>query len=84
VKGVDVFRQVVENIGRYRRAGGHVWLKYLFVPENVGDWDVDGFLQICLDHGISPIDISCDVKFNRIGMPAEVMSVCSPRPRIAG
>ena len=73
VKGVDLFDQVVANIGRYRRAGGHVWLKYIFIPENSEDRDVDGFLRICLDNGISPIDISSDVRANRTGPPSKVV-----------
>jgi len=45
VKGLDMFDRVWENITRYADRGVKFVLKYIFLPENSNDVDVEGFIQ---------------------------------------
>ena len=61
VKGMDAFDKVWTNIGKYLGYGTSVTVKYIFLPENSNDADVEGFIQASLKAGVNYISISCNI-----------------------
>lgn len=64
VKGVDFFDRVVANIRKYRERNGYITLKYIVLPENSNDGDVDSFIKLAADNEVLSVFISRDVKKN--------------------
>mgnify|MGYP000299703919 FL=1 len=64
VKGVDLFEQVWENIGRYASDNGNVILKYILMSSNYGIEDLNGFIEKCKQYGIKHLRISRDWYYN--------------------
>ena len=65
VKGVNAYNVVWENIENYVKLGSDVRLKYIFIPENSNDTDVEGFVSKAKEVGVSSVSISTDVRRNR-------------------
>lgn len=61
VKRADFFERVVANIRKYRKMGGNITLKYIFMPENSNDVDVDSFMETAIENGVSRVFISRDL-----------------------
>jgi len=61
VKGMDAFDKVWANIGKYSEYGTSVTAKYIFLPENSNDADIEGFIQASLKAGVNYIHISSDI-----------------------
>lgn len=62
IRGVDMFKQVITNLAEYRKYTTQIFLKYILLDENLGDEDLNGFIQICSE--LKPIQmiISADLK----------------------
>jgi len=45
IKGMDAFNKVWSNVKKYSEHGVNVQVKYIFLPENSNDLDIDGFIQ---------------------------------------
>lgn len=58
VKGVDLFHVVWKNIGKYAEDNGNVILKYILMEDNYDNQNLDGFIELCKEHGIKHIRIS--------------------------
>jgi len=63
IKGMDAFEIVCGNIKKYRERGANITMKYIFMPENSNETDMDGFISQALDAGVD--NIQCSVDFNR-------------------
>lgn len=61
IKGMDVSDQVWENIRRYIEHGATVDLKYIFLPENSDDENVENFIKKALNARVSTILISANI-----------------------
>jgi len=55
VKGVDAFRKVWDNISKYVKYGSNISVKYIFLPENCGDEDINGFIREVVNSGVKTI-----------------------------
>lgn len=60
IHGVNRFHEVVENLKKYRKYTNLIYLKYIFLEENSNLEDIDGFIKICKEIGVSEILISAD------------------------
>lgn len=65
VKGLDAYDAVVKNIEKYAQyakiGGGGLSLKYIFLPENTNEKDVEGFIRVATNVGASSISIATDI-----------------------
>jgi molybdenum cofactor biosynthesis enzyme MoaA len=73
IKGKDVFDTVVENIRRYAANSGNIQLKYIVMPENCNDDDLNGFLAICGEIKPMKIRISCDIHNDFNILPQQII-----------
>jgi sulfatase maturation enzyme AslB (radical SAM superfamily) len=61
IKGFDFFDKVWRNIQKYNAVSSHKIVgKYVVTSNNLGDSDIDGFVQKCLLNGIEEILVSVD------------------------
>ena len=70
VKLKDKFDVVVENLRKYQKAGGDkVNIKYILLPENIGEKDLTGFIDTIKKYGLEKcsFQISSDFKDEIIG-----------------
>ena len=59
VKGKDAFDLVWKNIKLYKASGIKMICKYIFIPENSNEADVDGFIERACDIGVE-VEIAMD------------------------
>lgn len=62
VKGLDAFDQVVSTLRKYALGGGTMQVKYILLPENHGETDLDGFLDIVQELRPQKVLISRNIK----------------------
>lgn len=60
IKGVDLFDIVCQNIEKYCINGGNVIPKYILMEDNIGQDDLNGFIELCVKNSIANIIISRD------------------------
>jgi pyruvate-formate lyase-activating enzyme len=60
IKGADAYHKVWRNIKEYVSNGANVNLKYIFIPENSNDADVEGFAKEAFEAGVASIICSAD------------------------
>ena len=60
IRGVDMFRQVIDNLTQYRKYSSQILLKYIIIDENCGDKDLNNFIRICGDLKVSQMIVSGD------------------------
>jgi len=62
IKGLDAFEEVWGNIEKYISNGVLVSVKYIFLPENSNDADVEGFIQKIVSVGVKHIILSSEYR----------------------
>ena len=60
VKGLDAFYKVEDNVRRYAKEGAHLLLKYILLPENCSQTDMNGFLALVTELRPDRVHISCN------------------------
>ncbi len=66
IKGVDFFDTVCRNIEKYCMNGGNVILKYILMEDNIGQDDLNGFIELCMKNRIANILMSRDFNSEEI------------------
>ena len=73
VKGLDAFDRVLTTLKKYQEEGGNILLKYILLPKNCSQKDVEGFLSIIEELKISRVRVSCDLNLDHSNLPAEII-----------
>lgn len=60
IKRVDMFENTIKNLIRYSEAGVNIYMKYIVLPNNIGNDDLLGFMKIVKDIMPIGVDISID------------------------
>lgn len=88
VKGHDRFESTVNNLIKYSDDGGNIYLKYIVIPENVSDEDLEGFIEVVDKLNLLGVDISVDAFLDENLITEEMrefalkLSVCLDERRI--
>lgn len=61
VKGIDAWDRVNETLKKYSENGCNIELKYIIMPDNSDDSDLEGFMNLCKKIKPQNINISCDL-----------------------
>jgi MoaA/NifB/PqqE/SkfB family radical SAM enzyme len=73
IKQKDAFTVVLQNIKKYTCRGGNIQLKYIILPENCTDSDLNGFIELCRACAISTISLSCDIHADHDNLSQEII-----------
>lgn len=84
VKGMDAFEKVCENLRKYRVRGCHLLLKYIILPENNNELDINGFISLCKELEPISVSISCDLHINTSELPKEIADGAASMARRLG
>jgi wyosine [tRNA(Phe)-imidazoG37] synthetase (radical SAM superfamily) len=60
IKRVDKFNQTVDNIKHYKESGSNIYLKYIILPQNISNADLEGFVNIVKSVNPIGVDITKD------------------------
>lgn len=78
--GINTFRQVAENLKKYRKYSENIFLKYIIIKENCEEKDLAGFIDLCRETGIKSIILAADSRKTwnyHSAPPAEEYVVCA-------
>ena len=73
VKGLDAFERVMTTLRRYRQKGSHLLLKYIIMPENASEANLEGFLELAAELRPQSVSISCDIRVETSLLPRVVI-----------
>ncbi len=73
VKGLDAWSKVTENISRYQEEGANIEIKYILLPENCDEDNINGFIDFCKNTKIKRINVSCNVSVDHSKLPKEIV-----------
>ncbi len=76
VKGTPAFKNVRENLKKYRRFGNSIYIKYVFLPGiNDTDEDVDGFIALAKEVDVREITISRNFEDGFAALPKQTLNM---------